>query len=83
MLQWCAGVQEPDFSLYPNVELQLDWLTSYLQEYLGEPQMDQNDPRVATIREQVDLFTIASHLLWIFWSLVQAELSEIDFDYIR
>lgn len=77
-----AGVAEPDFSLYPNVELQMGWLTSYLEEYLDEP-LDQSDQRVAVLKGQVDLFVIASHLLWSLWSIVQTELSEIDFDYIR
>lgn len=76
------GVQEPDFSLYPDIGLQMDWLTLYLREYLDEPLLDQSDPRVAEIRDQVDMFTMASHLLWTFWALVQAELSEIDFDYL-
>lgn len=77
-----TGVQEPDFSLYPNDELQTDWLTSYLEEYLGES-LDQTDQRVATLKNQVNLFTIASHLCWTFWALVQTELSEIDFDYLK
>lgn len=77
-----AGVQEPDFSLYPNVDLQMDWLRSYLEEYIGES-LDQNDPRVAVLKDQVNMFTIASHLLWIFWSLVQTEISVIDFDYLK
>ncbi|XP_026820062.1 ethanolamine kinase [Rhopalosiphum maidis] len=77
-----AGVQEPDFSLYPNVDLQMDWLKSYLEEYTGES-LDQNDQKIAVLKHQVDMFTIASHLLWIFWSLVQTEISVIDFDYLR
>ncbi|XP_060869930.1 ethanolamine kinase isoform X2 [Metopolophium dirhodum] len=77
-----AGVQEPDFSLYPNVDLQMDWLKSYLEEYIGES-LDQDDQRVAVLKDQVNMFAIASHLLWIFWSLVQAEISVIDFDYLK
>lgn len=77
-----AGVQEPDFSLYPNADLQMDWLKSYLEEYIGES-LDQNDQRIAVLKDQVNMFTIASHLLWIFWSLVQAEISVIDFDYLK
>lgn len=77
-----AGVQEPDFSLYPNVDLQMDWLKSYLEEYIGES-LDQNDQRVTVLKDQVNMFVIASHLLWIFWSLVQAEISVIDFDYLK
>ncbi|XP_025195599.1 ethanolamine kinase 1 [Melanaphis sacchari] len=77
-----AGVQEPDFSLYPDVDLQMDWLKSYLEEYTGES-LDQNDQRVAVLKHQVDMFTMASHLLWLFWSLVQAELSVINFDYLK
>lgn len=77
-----AGVQEPDFSLYPNFDLQMDWLKSYLEEYTSES-LDQNDERVAALKHQVDMFTVASHLLWIFWSLVQTEISVIDFDYLK
>lgn len=60
----------------------MDWLKSYLEEYTSES-LDQNDERVAALKHQVDMFTVASHLLWIFWSLVQTEISVIDFDYLK
>lgn len=76
-------MQDPDFSLYPNADMQIDWLTSYLQVYFNEPLLDQSDSRVAILKDQVDLFAIASHLFWTFWALVQTELSEIEFDYLK
>ncbi|VVC36186.1 Protein kinase-like domain [Cinara cedri] len=76
-----SGVQDPGFSLYPNIELQINWLTAYLEEYLDES-LDPNDQRVTVLKNQVDMFTIASHLLWTFWALVQTEFSQIDFDYL-
>lgn len=60
----------------------MDWLTFYLEEYLGES-LDQSDHRVAVLKNQVDMFIIASHLMWTFWALVQSEMSEIDFDFLR
>lgn len=60
----------------------MDWLRSYLEEYIDES-LDQNDQRVTVLKDQVNMFVIASHLLWIFWSIVQAEISVIDFDYIK
>lgn len=76
-------MHEPDFSSqYPNIELQMDWLTFYLEEYLNES-LDQSDQRVAVLKDQVDMFVIASHLFWTLWSLVQTEISEINFDFLR
>jgi hypothetical protein len=76
-------VYEPDFSShYPNIELQMDWLTFYLEEFLNES-LDQSDQRVAVLKDQVDKLVIASHLLWTFWALVQTEISKINFDFLR
>ncbi|XP_025409101.1 ethanolamine kinase 1 isoform X2 [Sipha flava] len=51
-----AGVYEPDFSShYPNIELQMDWLTFYLEEFLNES-LDQSDQRVAVLKDQVDKY---------------------------
>ncbi|XP_050545828.1 ethanolamine kinase 1 [Daktulosphaira vitifoliae] len=76
-----AGVQDPDFSLYPGEKMQLDWLRNYLEEYLEKPLM-LNDPEIKILKHHVDIFVNVSHLLWIPWSIVQAEYSKIDFDYI-
>ncbi|XP_050433722.1 ethanolamine kinase 1 [Adelges cooleyi] len=76
-----AGVQQPDFSLYPGNELRTDWLRIYLEEYLGLP-MEPDDSRIGDLKDQVDLFVNLSHILWILWAIVQTEYSEIDFDYI-
>lgn len=73
------GIDEADFSLYPNREFQLKWLSVYLREFAGgepEPQALQR------LFVQVNQFALASHFLWCIWGLIQAEHSAIDFDFL-
>ena len=39
--------------------------------------------KVEELRDLVEKFSPLSNLLWGIWSLIQAELSDIDFDYIN
>ncbi|XP_053949076.1 ethanolamine kinase [Anastrepha ludens] len=75
-----AGVDEVDFSRYPQREFQLDWLRVYLQEYLQHSHI--TDAEVERLYLQVNHFALAAHMLWTVWSLIQAEHSTIDFDYV-
>lgn len=75
-----AGVDEADFSRYPKRDFQLAWLRVYLQEYLQRS--DITDAEVERLYLQVNQFALAAHMLWAVWSLIQAEHSNIDFDYV-
>ena len=73
-----TGIESPDLKLFPNKEFQLKWLTIYLKRL--NPLTFSNE-KLLEFYEEVNLFTLVSHLLWAIWSLVQAQESKLDFDY--
>ncbi|XP_019369474.1 PREDICTED: ethanolamine kinase 2 isoform X2 [Gavialis gangeticus] len=83
-----AGVKEVDYRLYPSKETQLQWLRHYLHAYKQLNQEDQgggavSDKELETLYVQVNKFSLASHLLWAFWALIQDKYSTIDFNFLR
>ncbi|XP_017063789.1 ethanolamine kinase [Drosophila eugracilis] len=75
-----CGVDEVDYSRYPKREFQLKWLRVYLEEYLQRSHIQNEE--VELLYVQVNQFALASHIFWTVWSLLQAEHSTIDFDYV-
>ncbi|XP_043949027.1 ethanolamine kinase isoform X1 [Drosophila biarmipes] len=75
-----CGVDEVDYSRYPKREFQLQWLRVYLEEYLQRSHIQNEE--VELLYVQVNQFALASHIFWTVWSLLQAEHSTIDFDYV-
>jgi len=90
-----AGVDSPDYSLFPNREFQLKWLSVYLNEFYKlvnefyakqerfEEQIIVDDLLIEQFYEEVNKFTSSSHLLWGIWSLIQAQNSSIDFNFVN
>uniref|UniRef100_H2Y500 ethanolamine kinase n=1 Tax=Ciona savignyi TaxID=51511 RepID=H2Y500_CIOSA len=76
-----AGIDNADFSLYPDRGLQLRWLRGYLAAYRGLVEDDVSDEDVEKLYREVNKFALAAHLFWGIWSLVQHKFSQIDFDY--
>lgn len=76
-----AGVDTVDYTRYPSRDFQLKWLRVYLQSYLQKS--DVSDTEVERLYVQVNQFALAAHFFWIIWSLIQAEHSTIDFDYVE
>ncbi|KAJ3368656.1 hypothetical protein GGF31_006218 [Allomyces arbusculus] len=63
---------------YPDVETQKAWL----REYLGQGQkVPPSDADVDKWQSTVAAYTLAAHLYWTLWALVQASVSDIEFDY--
>uniref|UniRef100_A0A8C2STA3 ethanolamine kinase n=1 Tax=Coturnix japonica TaxID=93934 RepID=A0A8C2STA3_COTJA len=78
------GVNEVDYSLYPNRKLQEQWLRSYLEaykEYKGFG-TEVSEKEVEVLYVQVNQFALASHFFWGLWALIQAKYSTIDFDFL-
>ncbi|KAJ8984878.1 hypothetical protein NQ317_002718 [Molorchus minor] len=69
-----------DYSKYPEKDLQVEWLTTYLTEYNGNVPTEEDVDRLYV---QVNKFVLASHILWGLWALIQAEHSYIDFDFMQ
>ncbi len=90
-----AGVDNPDYSLFPSREFQLKWLKIYLNAfyklvnefYAKEGRLDEqtivDDVFIEKFYEEVNKFTSSSHLLWAIWSLIQAQNSSIDFNFVN
>lgn len=76
-------MDEMDYSLYPRVEAQKEWLRCYLAEFRGVPEGEVAEGDVELWRAWVTKFTLASHLFWGVWAFLQACHSSIDFDYVR
>ncbi|RVE47353.1 hypothetical protein evm_007952 [Chilo suppressalis] len=74
-------IEDIDYKRYPSEEFQKKWLYVYVSEYLqtNSPPADY----VNKIYREVQQLSLASHFMWGIWSLVQFELSDIDFDFGR
>jgi len=77
-----AGVEKPDHSLYPDREYMLEWLSTYFSAYSGGNNSSFTTSMLNDICTEVNFFSLWSHLLWGIWSIVQAENSSIDFDFM-
>ncbi|KAI8320171.1 kinase-like protein [Martensiomyces pterosporus] len=69
---------ECDYSRYPAKESQLAWFKIYLEN----ADQDASPEVLEKMYEEVSLFQLASHYYWGVWALVQASISDIDFDYM-
>lgn len=75
------GIDDIDYSRYPDEALQKQWLKEYLEVFLAPQQVTSKD--VDRLYVQVNQFALSSHFLWAIWALIQAEHSSIDFDFMK
>ncbi|KAJ2454740.1 hypothetical protein EV183_001324 [Coemansia sp. RSA 2336] len=66
-----------DYSRYPAKDAQLRWFKVYLDEL----QLDSSPRALESMYREVQVFQLASHYYWGIWALIQATISELDFDY--
>ncbi|KAI9284543.1 kinase-like domain-containing protein [Umbelopsis sp. AD052] len=88
--EWTANYHAEDPALihleqYPNQEEQLRFVRSYIREriapkVLSDEELEEQAVRLASESAK---WSVASHLMWGLWGLVQASQSEIDFDYYK
>ncbi|GAB0096001.1 Ethanolamine kinase [Sergentomyia squamirostris] len=76
-----VGIDEIDYSIYPSRDFQMKWLRVYLETFSHPQTISQSD--LNRLYVQVNKFALASHLFWTVWSLIQAEHSTIDFDFVQ
>jgi len=65
---------------YPDEKLQRLWVRHYLEAYTGKESV--SDSEVEKVRVIANKFALCSHLFWGIWGLVQATVSDIDFDFL-
>ncbi|XP_029379414.1 ethanolamine kinase 1 [Echeneis naucrates] len=80
-----AGVNDVNYSLYPSLELQRDWLTAYLESYKQSTGREGKviAAEVTQLYIQVCKFSLASNFFWGLWAILQSRFSSIDFDFQR
>ncbi|KAE8712006.1 putative choline kinase 2 [Hibiscus syriacus] len=66
-----------DYTKYPGVEERLRFLRAYLHSSGKEP----GDSEVQQLLQDVEKYTLASHLTWGVWGIISEHVNEIDFDY--
>ncbi|KAI8900485.1 kinase-like domain-containing protein [Globomyces pollinis-pini] len=67
-----------DWDKYPDETFQKNWLKIYLKK-LDIPFTEES---LHSLYEEVLAFSLAAHFFWSLWALVQAEISDLDFDYL-
>lgn len=72
-----------DYTLYPPKEYQLKWIFVYLTHYHRDDSTVITDEYVQQIYANVNKFALVSHFYWMLWGHIQAEYSEIDYDYLE
>lgn len=79
-----AGVDKYEPNLYPDKEFQLKWLKEYLEAWYLENgnNSDVTEEAVEILYIQVNKFSLAAHLFWGTWALIQAAHSTLDFDFL-
>ncbi|XP_076939539.1 putative choline kinase 2 isoform X3 [Bidens hawaiensis] len=68
-----------DYSKYPDLEERRRFLHVYLSSS-GNPPVNSE---VDKILEEVEKYTLASHLMWGLWGVISEHVNEIDFDYME
>ncbi|BHF84166.1 Ethanolamine kinase [Sparganum proliferum] len=91
-----AGNRDTDFSRCPSEAMQRDWLRTYLSTVKGITSSSPlslehgdsslilqsvSDEEIDDWMQEVRLFTMACHLLWGIWGMVQTFRSNIAFDF--
>lgn len=70
-----------DFNVLPTRSQRKDFLENYLQSYNTHLSRDYSAKDFAELFSQVDLFRGVPGFYWGIWALIQALISQIDFDY--
>ncbi|KAL2756165.1 hypothetical protein ACRALDRAFT_1063823 [Sodiomyces alcalophilus JCM 7366] len=78
------GGFECDHSMLPTRSQRRDFIQHYIESYYnllpGEVKVDRKD-EVSKLMTEVDLFRGIPGFYWGIWALIQAVISDIDFDY--
>ncbi|KAJ3210238.1 Ethanolamine kinase [Entophlyctis luteolus] len=77
-----------EWDLYPDEAFQRKFLREYLEAFYNSDDSNATTPTAVSDEEVTKLFaeankfSLAANLGWAIWGLVQAELSDLDFDHI-
>ncbi|XP_042018806.1 probable choline kinase 2 [Salvia splendens] len=68
-----------DYNKYPNLQER----DRFLRVYLAASGKQPSDSEVKQLNQEVEKYTLASHLVWGLWGLISAHVNDIDFDYVE
>ncbi|KNG86812.1 putative ethanolamine kinase [Aspergillus nomiae NRRL 13137] len=77
------GGYDCDYNMMPTCAVRRQFLTEYVRSYTqhkGLPKLSQKEI-IDRLYEDVDRFRGIPGLYWGIWALIQAQISQIDFDY--
>jgi thiamine kinase-like enzyme len=88
--EWTANYHAEDpallhFEKYPTHEEQLRFVRAYIRERESSKNLTNEDveEKAEALASDSRKWSVASHLMWGLWGLVQASQSEIEFDYYK
>lgn len=70
-----------DFSVLPTRSVRRQFIEEYLNSYTSYTKLSPEVDYVSRLFEEVDMFRGTPGLYWGIWALIQATISQIDFDY--
>ncbi|KAF9682784.1 hypothetical protein SADUNF_Sadunf05G0144400 [Salix dunnii] len=68
-----------DYSKYPGLEERRRFVTTYLSSAGKQPSEDEAE----LLLQEVERYTLASHLFWGLWGIISGYVNKIDFDYME
>ncbi|KAJ0988047.1 hypothetical protein J5N97_006403 [Dioscorea zingiberensis] len=68
-----------DFNKYPDLAERKRFVKIYLSSSGEKP----DDTEVNRLLEDIEKYTLASHLVWGLWGIISEHVNEIDFDYME
>ncbi|XP_016456756.1 putative choline kinase 2 [Nicotiana tabacum] len=68
-----------DFSKYPGLEERKRFLRAYLSSSGGSP----SEQELEKLAQEVEKYTLASHLFWGLWGIISHHVNKIDFNYLE
>ncbi|GAN06328.1 choline/ethanolamine kinase [Mucor ambiguus] len=72
---------ECEYWRYPSKEFQMKWYDWYLTE--NNNGVKPTEAEKEQLFKEVDGFSLASHYYWGLWAMIQAMVSDIDFNYME
>ncbi|OWF44953.1 choline/ethanolamine kinase-like [Mizuhopecten yessoensis] len=84
--EWCYDYSHPDFPFfsytkdyYPSKAQQYTFFRHYLSQ---QSDVEPTEEYLKGMYKEANTFALASHFFWALWSIIQRDLSEIEFGYL-
>lgn len=68
-----------DYTKYPD----LDERKRFVQTYLSSSGEEPDAEKIKDLMNNIEKYTLASHLVWGLWGIISEHVNDIDFDYME